>query len=400
MKKVSIKNLFYFVATMGAAFVMTTTGCKKNEKSMADSEINTAALGDVSLDKVIKDLKTIRAIGFDPISAKIVADGYIVEGDVHLSRKSLDGFGTQPARQEQYSTQYKIATSGVRTINLALTNSGSAGNLNTAFDNTVKDLNNLKLPSLKFVRVTDVTKADITVAFKDLGGADASGNVTLGQDGSFVNPDGNPGSDISLNSNPDAGIASASVSFLQSVLDHEFGHAIGLRHTDYRDRLYGQLKSSNGSNPSAATQDATLTSLTKQLVDDQYGAGTWNRQSASSKASLKAQVFAAYFDEGDGSSSDYSLATHIYGTPLTPTYTNNTWTTATDPLSIMISFANSSNLTYSAYDNIALLGLYGSANQQALIKSYLTSTGTVTSAANAKGITTVAQVVTAVKAAI
>ena len=399
MKKVSIKNLFYFVATMGAAFVMTTTGCKKNEKSMADSEINTAALGDVSLDKVIKDLKTIRAIGFDPISAKIVADGYIVEGDIHLSRKSLDGFATQPARQEQYSTQYKIATSGVRTINLALTNSGSAGNLNTAFDNTVKDLNNLKLPSLKFVRVTDVTKADITVAFKDLGGADANGNVTLGQDGSFVNPNGNPGSDISLNSNPDAGIASASVSFLQSVLDHEFGHAIGLRHTDYRDRLYGQLKS-GGSNPTSTAQDAALTSLTKQLVDDQYGAGTWNRQSASSKASLKAQVFAAYFDEGDGSSSDYSLATHIYGTPLTPTYTNNTWTTATDPLSIMISFANSSNLTYSAYDNIALLGLYGSANQQALIKSYLTSTGTVTSAANAKGITTVAQVVTAVKAAI
>jgi hypothetical protein len=34
----------------------------------------------------------------------------------------------------------------------------------------------------------------------------------------------------------------------------------------------------------------------------------------------------------------------------------------------------------------------------ALIKSYLTSTGTVTATANAKGITTVAQVVTAVKA--
>lgn len=263
----------------------------------------------------------------------------------------------------------------------------------------MKDLNDLKLPSLKFVRVTDLSKADITVAFKDLGGADANGNVTLGQDGSFVNPNGNPGSDISLNSNPDAGIASSSVSFLQSVLDHEFGHAIGLRHTDYRDRLYGQLKS-GGSNPTSTAQDAALTSLTKALVDDKYGAGTWNQQSAKSKASLKAQVFAAYFDEGDGSSSDYSLATHIYGTPLTPTYTNNTFTTATDPLSIMISYANSSNLTYSAYDNIALLGLYGNASQQALIKNYLTSTGTVTSAANAKGITTIAQVVAAVKAAI
>lgn len=392
-----MKKTLYFLATMGAAFVMTTTGCKKNEKSMPDAEINTAAIGDVSLDKVVKDLKTIKAIGFDPTSAKIVADGYIVEGDIHLSRKSLDGFAMKPARQEQYSTQYKIATSGVRTINLALTNSGSAGNLNTAFDNTVKDLNNLKLPSLKFVRVTDLTKADITVDFKDLGGAGPNG-VTLGQDGSFVNPDGNPGSDISLNSNPDAGIASASVSFLQSVLDHEFGHAIGLRHTDYRDRLYGELKS-GGTNPTSTAQDAALTNLTKQLVDDKYGAGTWNKQSAKSKASLKAQVFAAYFDEGEGSSSDYSLATHIYGTPLTPTYTNNTFTTATDPLSIMISYANSSNLTYSAYDNIALLGLYGSANQQALIQNYLTSTGAVTSAANAKGLTTVAQVVTAVKAA-
>jgi hypothetical protein len=64
---------------------------------------------------------------------------------------------------------------------------------------------------------------------------------------------------------------------------------------------------------------------------------------------LKAQVFSAYFDEGEGSSSDFSLATHIYGTPLTPSYTNNTFTTATDPLSIMISYANSTNLTFSAY---------------------------------------------------
>jgi len=398
MKNVSKKKLFYFLASMGAALVMTSTGCKKNEKSMEAPQPSTVTQGDVTLSNVIKDLKTIRALGFDPISAKIVAGGYIVEGDIRLSRKDLDAFTSQSAHQEQYATQYKIATSGVRTINVALTNSANAGNLNTAFDNTVKDLNNLKLPSLKFVRVTDASKAEITVAFKDLGGSDENG-VTLGQDGSFVNPSGNPGSDISLNSNPAAGIATASVSFLQSVLDHEFGHAIGLRHTDYRDRLYGQLKS-GGANPTASAQDAQLTSLTKQLVDAQYGTGTWNSQSASSKASLKAQVFAAYFDEGEGSSSDYSLATHIYGTPLTPTYSNNTFTTATDPLSIMISYANSSNLTFSAYDSIALLGLYGNANQIALIKSYLTSTGTVTAAANAKGITTVAQVVTAVKATI
>jgi hypothetical protein len=397
MKKVSMKKLFYFLATTGAVFVMTTTGCKKNQESIADSTTNLSVVGDVSLDNVIKDLKTIKGLGFDPISAKIVADGYIVEGDIHLTRKTLDaGFATQSAHQEQYATQYKIATSGVRTINVALTNSANAGNLNIAFNNTVTDLNNLKLPSLKFVRVTDPSNTDITVAFKDLGGGDENG-VTLGQDGSFVDPSGNPGSDISLNSNPAAGIATSSVSFLQSVLVHEFGHAIGLRHTDYRDRLYGELKS-GGSNPTSTAQDTELTRLTKQLVDGQYGAGTWNKQSATSKASLKAQVFSAYFDEGEGSSSDFSLATHIYGTPLTPSYTNNTFTTATDPLSIMISYANSTNLTFSAYDNIALLGLYGSTNQLALIKSYLTSTGTVTAAANAKGITTVAQVVTAVKA--
>lgn len=65
-----MKKMFYFLATMGAAFVMTATGCKKNEKSMADAEINTIAVGDVSLDNVIKDLKTIKAIGFDPTSAK------------------------------------------------------------------------------------------------------------------------------------------------------------------------------------------------------------------------------------------------------------------------------------------------------------------------------------------
>lgn len=394
-----MKKLYYFLATMGAAFVITITGCKKNQEQIADPQTGVYK-GEISLEGLVKDLKTIRAMGFDAMSARAVADGYIVEGDIHLDRKLIDaGAATQPAQQEQYSSQYKIATSGLRTINVALVNSANLSNLNTAFDNMVKDVNNLKLPTLKFARVTNRNKADITLVYDDLGGKDKSG-ITLGQDGAFVDPYGDPGNLITLNSNPDAGYATASLAKFQNVVDHEFGHAIGLRHTDYRDRFYGLVKAS-GYDPN--TQDAVLTAVTKDYVDKTYGTGTWDSQSASSKASYRKYVFDNMFgplDEGEGYSFNYSKAAHLYGTPLTPTYTNDTFTSASDEQSIMLSYSNTVNLTFSAYDTIALFDLYGSKKQIALIKSYLTSEGAITAAATAKGITTIDQVVAAVKATI
>ncbi|MBB6498831.1 M57 family metalloprotease [Pedobacter cryoconitis] len=389
MKKATNKKVFYLLTVVGATFFMTFTGCKKSESVATDPSAKTAP-GNVSLDNVLADMKKIKTLGFDPLSVVVTRDGYLVEGDIRITKKNLDASFTALSKQQgQYSTRYPITvTGGTRTINLALYDASNTAKFSEAFDSTVVALNNLKLP-LKFVKVTDTLTADIITSFSDLGGADANGSVTLGQDGSFVDASGNPGKHVSLNSNPDAGYTTASRAFISSILNHEFGHAIGLRHTDYKNRIYSTLKS-GGYSTSVANQDIILTSITKNLVDGQYGAGTWDAQTAANQKSLKNQVAASgYVNEGDQTGTD-AQATHIYGTPLTPTYGS---TTTTDPASIMLAVTGSQgNLVYSPYDNIALFGLYGNAKQTALIKQSLSVNGTVTAAGQ-----TLQQVVTAVK---
>ncbi|QNK63468.1 matrixin family metalloprotease [Pedobacter sp. PAMC26386] len=389
MKKVFNKKAFYLFAAMGATiFVTTITGCKKNDSPSTDPSVKTAT-GDVSLDNVFADMKKIKSLGFDPLSVEVIPGGYRVEGDIRLTKRNLDAsFNALSKQQGQYSTRYPITvTGGTRTINLALYDETNTAKFNEAFDSTVVALNNLKLP-LKFVKVTDTTTADIITKFTDLGGADANGLVTLGQDGSFVDASGNPGKNVSLNSNPDAGYTTASRAFISSILNHEFGHAIGLRHTDYKNRLYSELRSS-GQSTSTANQDKIITQTTKKLVDGQNGVGTWDKQTAANQKKLKEQVFNAYYNEGDATGTD-AQATHIYGTPLTPGYAVNT---ATDPLSMMLSVTGTKgNLVFSSYDNIAFFGLYGNTDQASLIKKSLSETGTVTAAGQ-----TLQQVVDAVK---
>ena len=205
---------------------------------------------------------------------------------------------------------------------------------------------------MKFVKTNDTTKADIIASFKDLGGADVNGNVTLGEDGAFVDSQGNPGKHVSMNSNKDAGYTTASREFISSILNHEFGHAIGLRHTDYKNRIYSTLRS-GGYNTGAANQDIILTNMTKNLVDGQYGKGTWDQQTAANQTKLKNQIAnSGLVNEGDQVGTD-AQAGHIYGTPLSPSYGSNT---VTDPTSIMLAVTGKNgNLNFSLYDNIGLL---------------------------------------------
>ncbi|MBB6498772.1 M57 family metalloprotease [Pedobacter cryoconitis] len=384
MKKVTNKKLFYFVAALGATFFMTMTGCKKSESSVTDPQSKIIS-GNVSLDNVVSDLKKIKSLGFDPLNVEVIPGGYRVEGDIRLTKKNLDeSFSVLSQQQGQYSTKYPLSV--VRTINVGLYNATGSALVSEALDSTLSELNSIKLP-LKFVRVADTAKADIITLFKDLGGKTPSG-TTLGQDGDFVNAKGNPGRYIYLNSNADAGINNSSRTFITGLLGHEFGHAIGLRHTDYQNRVYSAL-TSNGKNTDPASQDKYITQLTQQLVDNKYGKGTWSQQTAADQATLKKQVSDA-MNEGNpaGKNAD---ATHIYGTPLSPVYGANA--PATDPISIMLAYAFNPAHKYSPYDCIALFGLYGNPSQTRLIGNSLSETGTVT----APGMT-LQQVVDAVKA--
>lgn len=382
-----MKNVFYLAASAAAVFLMTSTGCKKSDLQTSNpTEKTKPALGEVSLNDVISDLKKIKSLGFDPLSAQITPDGYRVEGDIRLTKRNLNESVAALKPQGQYSTRYALTIG--RTVNIAFYDETNTPKFNEAFDSTLVALNNLKLP-LKFVKTTDTTKADIIALFADLGGADANGNVTLGQDGAFVDAQGNPGKHVSMNSNKDAGYTTATRAFISSILNHELGHAIGLRHTDYKNRIYSTLRS-GGYNTGASNQDIILTNMTKNLVDGQYGAGTWDNQTAANQTKLKNQIAnSGLVNEGEMTGTD-AQAGHLYGTPLSPSYGSDT---VTDPTSIMLAVTGTKgNLTFSFYDNIGLFGLYGNAAQTKLIKASLSENGTVTTPGK-----TLAQIVSAVK---
>ncbi|KIO78218.1 hypothetical protein TH53_05060 [Pedobacter lusitanus] len=345
---------------------------KKNDSLATDSvKKNEIYKGEVSMDDVFSDLKKIKSLGFDPLSVEIITDGYRVEGDIRLTKKNLDESVAALSKQQgQYSTKYPLTLE--RTIKVALDDKSNTVKFKTAFDASILALNNLKLP-LKFVTETDIAKADIVTLFKDLGGKRATG-VTLGQDGEFVDAKGNPGKEIYLNSNKDAELNNKTTDYLTSIMIHEFGHAIGLRHTDYKNKFYSAL-SSGGIATDAATQDQYVTLLVKKLIDGKYGIGAWDVKSNADKKTLKETYIKNNYTERDDAGSN-SKAGHIYGTPLSPVYGSNI---TTDPLSVMLAFAGT-NFKFSLFDNIALFGLYGNPAQTILIRNSLDENGNVTAA--------------------
>ena len=65
----------------------------------------------------------------------------------------------------------------------------------------------------------------------------SGGFITLGSSG-FPTASGNPYSEIKMNTNAAAYGANPNLGYLTSVLQHEVGHCMGFRHTDYSNRAY------------------------------------------------------------------------------------------------------------------------------------------------------------------
>jgi hypothetical protein len=78
-------------------------------------------------------------------------------------------------------------------------------------------------------------RADITVQGFNQG--PSGGYITLGSSG-FPTRQGNPYGTIKMNTNQYAYGTNPDPTYVGSVLQHEIGHCIGMRHTDYMDRSY------------------------------------------------------------------------------------------------------------------------------------------------------------------
>jgi hypothetical protein len=207
---------------MAAAFLFAS--CQKNDaKKEAKPDPVSAEV-----------LAQIKANGFSTENVVKTEDGYLVEGDILLTDEQLNVIINSPilriAKTEQYRTNY-LVTALPRVIKIKVTGLGSAFIAGT--DTAIARYNRLGL-RMTFQRVTSGA-ANITI--KGFNQGPSGGYITLGSSG-FPTSGGNPYSTIKMNTNQYAYGSNPNVLYVGSVIQHEIGHCIGMRHTDYMDRSY------------------------------------------------------------------------------------------------------------------------------------------------------------------
>ena len=178
-------------------------------------------------------LAKIKALGFGTEGVVKQSNGYLVEGDIVLTNELLNSVPDQSllriANSEQYRTT-NLVTGLPRTITIKVVSLGTAFIRGT--DTAVARYNARGL-RLHFQRITSGTP---TITIQGFNQGPSGGFITLGSSG--FPSGGNPYNSILLNTNAQAYGSNPNVLYVGSVIQHELGHCIGFRHTDYMNRAY------------------------------------------------------------------------------------------------------------------------------------------------------------------
>ena len=231
MKKFKLLPMF---ALLGGALAISS--CSKKEEAAAVAP--TSASADA--------MAQIKALGFDAQDAKKVDGGYVVEGDMLLTNEllaSAPGYATlRVGQDEQYRTT-NLVTGLPRVLTVSISSSFPAAYV-TAIDEAIRRYNAAGL-RLTFRRVSSGAQLPVKYS-SDLGPG------VLGQSGGFPSG-GNPAPGFTLVPNV---INSSNTNYIATIMAHEMGHCIGMRHTDYYNRAYSCGGST--SNEGASTVGAVL----------------------------------------------------------------------------------------------------------------------------------------------
>ena len=239
-----IKELFT-AAAFCAASVLALSSCSKKEEAAAAPTVASQ-----------EALSQIKALGFGTEDVRPVAGGFVVEGDILLTNAMLasaPGYSTlRVGDEEQYRTT-NLVVGLPRTLTVSLSTQFPAA-YGPAIDEAILRYNAANL-QLQFTRITSGT-ADLPVNYS----ADLGPGV-LGQSGGFPSG-GNPAPGFTLVPNV---INSTVTNYIATIMAHEMGHCIGMRHTDYYNRQYscGGRKSNEG----ASTVGAILIPGTPSLAE-------------------------------------------------------------------------------------------------------------------------------------
>ena len=214
-----MKKILFF-----SLLAVSLYSCKKTnlDDTIAPDNISAATVAKIS------------SLGFGTSNIQKTEDGYLVEGDILLTEELLNSTPTQSlmriANNEQYRTTNLVTVGTSRIITILVSNLGPAFVSGT--DLAIERYNALGL-RMTFMRITSGTP-DITIlGFNQKA---RGGSITLGSAGFPSN--GNPFNQIKMNTNTQAYGTNPDVNYVGSVIQHEIGHCIGMRHTDYMDRSF------------------------------------------------------------------------------------------------------------------------------------------------------------------
>jgi len=213
-----IRKSFTYLLIAGTLF----TACKK------DSQTTTQP------DEISQDVKSkIAALGLDASWVTKADNGYLVEGDIFISESRLNEMVSSPvlriANSEQYRT-FNLVTRLPRVVTISVTNLPAV--YATATDAAIARYNSLGL-QITFQRVQSGGNINI-IGFNQ---GPSGGYITLGSSG-FPTSTGDPYNQVKMNTNEAAYGSNPDQLYVASVIQHEIGHCIGFRHTDYMDRSY------------------------------------------------------------------------------------------------------------------------------------------------------------------
>ena len=239
-----MKNVLSASALCVASVLALSSCSKKEEATVAPAAISAEVTSQ------------IKALGFGTQDIRRVDEGFVVEGDMLLTPEMLasaPGYATlRVGGEEQYRTT-NVVGGLPRVLTVSISSSFGAAYV-SAIDEAIRRYNAASL-QLTFRRIA-TSGADLPVKFSSSLGAGV-----LGQSGGFPSG-GNPAPGFTL---VPSVINSSNVNYIATIMAHEMGHCIGMRHTDYYNRAYSC--GGSASNEGASSIGAVLVPGTPSLAE-------------------------------------------------------------------------------------------------------------------------------------